>query len=318
MPLCYLYVRSVLRDDNKFYRYDYLHFLPFVLFVLSYLPFFPLSTEEKIRFIKASEQDPAITLGLVSEGFQFLMRELQALIYLILQWRLLLRYPKNNVVTQFRYHSNQVFNWLKAIISINSLNFVSIICAVLFSYFLNHFFLGAYIANIAEAIFGLGFLAQTSFLLLNPSVLFGIDLRYTRIEPKGVAEKEGKELKTNKGFTYEEDMSRLVHYFEQQKPYLQPGLTLSVVASAMNMTTRNISFLLNTMKGQGFNDFVNSHRVCEAITHVASGYLQTYTVEPLAEKTGFSSVRSLNRAFAKHAQMSPSEYNDQFRTTINT
>ncbi|MFZ9718630.1 MAG: helix-turn-helix domain-containing protein [Chitinophagaceae bacterium] len=154
--------------------------------------------------------------------------------------------------------------------------------------------------------------------MLNPSVLFGIDLRYTRIEPKGVAEKEGKELKTNKGFTYEEDMSRLVHYFEQQKPYLQPGLTLSVVASAMNMTTRNISFLLNTMKGQGFNDFVNSHRVCEAITHIASGYLQTYTVESLAEKTGFSSVRSLNRAFAKHAQMSPSEYNDQFRTTINT
>lgn len=318
MPLCYLYVRSVLRDQNKFDKYDSLHFLPFVLFIISYLPFYPLSSEEKIRFIEKSKQDPTITLGLVSEGFQFLMRELQALIYLILQWRLLFRYVNNPVNAQFRYHTNQVFGWLKAITAINTLHFICIVFSAVFTILFKHLPVGRYLVSVSDGIFGLGFLAQTSYLLLNPSVLFGIDLRYTRIEQKELTEKEGKELKANKGFTYEEDMSQLAHYFEQQKPYLQPGLTLSMVAGAMNMTTRNISFLLNTMKGQGFNDFVNSHRVREAITHIESGYLHTYTVESLAEKTGFSSVRSLNRAFAKHTQMSPSEYNDQFRTTINT
>jgi AraC-like DNA-binding protein len=317
MPLCYLYVRSVLRDQNKLEKYDYLHFIPFALFIVSYLPFYPLSSEEKIGFIENAKQDPTITLGVVSEGVQFLMRELQALIYLILQWRILFRYINNPVNAQFRYHTNQVFGWLKAVTAINTLHFICIVFSAVCTVLFKHLPVGSYLASVSDGIFGLGFLAQTSYLLLNPSVLFGIDLRYTGMEPKGLSEKEDKGAKSTTGLAFEEDMNRLVLYFEQQKPYLQPGLTLSTVANAMNMTTRNISFLLNTMKGQGFNDFVNSHRVQEAIAHISSGYLLTYTVESLADKTGFSSVRSLNRAFAKHAQMSPSEYNDQSRNVFN-
>ena len=39
-PLGYLYVRSVLFNERKWTSLDLLHLLPFVIFLVSYLPFF--------------------------------------------------------------------------------------------------------------------------------------------------------------------------------------------------------------------------------------------------------------------------------------
>jgi AraC-like DNA-binding protein len=60
--------------------------------------------------------------------------------------------------------------------------------------------------------------------------------------------------------------------------------------------------------GVGFNDFVNKYRVNTLLEKLKEDYLKNYTLESLAKEVGFSSGRTLHRAFLKCHGISPSDY----------
>ena len=47
-PLAFFYVRSILKDNIKFAKYDWLHFLVFLLFVIGRFPYIFLGWESKL------------------------------------------------------------------------------------------------------------------------------------------------------------------------------------------------------------------------------------------------------------------------------
>jgi hypothetical protein len=48
-PLAFLYVRSILRDNAKFTKYDYLHFVVFAISFVGRIPYNLASWEEKYK-----------------------------------------------------------------------------------------------------------------------------------------------------------------------------------------------------------------------------------------------------------------------------
>ena len=54
--------------------------------------------------------------------------------------------------------------------------------------------------------------------------------------------------------------------------------------------------------------FINSHRIEYAIKLINDGYLQNYSIEALAEKSGFSSQENFNRVFKLLKKVTPSEF----------
>jgi AraC-like DNA-binding protein len=305
-PLSYLYVRAVLKDEVKIQKADFLHFIPFVAISLTYLPFYFISSYEKLLFIQMATKNVSLKLGLIGEDIQFVLRQLQAGVYIILQWRLIRRFTKSKVPASLRVLTNSVLNWLKAIVFINALLFLSFFVAAFLIAEHDRSASKELILQISVAFFALGYFLLMSYLLLNPSVLYGLDARYNYIEEETTSFRTEKQISNNGVFENEQKV--LYRYFEESKPYLQPNLSISDVAVATGIPSRSISYILNSQQGTRFTEYVNGFRVKEAAQEIEKGFLSTYTLSSLAEKTGFSSVRSLNRAFQRHFNMSPSNY----------
>lgn len=305
-PLAYLYVRSVLRNETKFHRKDLLHWIPFLIVVANYVPFYFSSESSKLSILNGIGAENWEGTGFLNEKWQFIFREIQSIIYMVFQWKILFDFKKKSMGT-LGVHTKQVLAWLRAFSTIIVINFLSIVFAAFVSQAIIIGPWRAEMMEVADIIFGLGFFVLCSYLLLNPSVLYGLPfIESTHVIPFKIkttpTEQDESESK------YEIQLSRLTEFFEKEKPYLQKGLTITEVSVSLDILPRNISFILNNHLGVGFNDFVNGYRVKELVEKLKGGYLENYTLESLAKEVGFSSARTLHRAFHKTYGVTPSEY----------
>ncbi|GAB3098820.1 helix-turn-helix domain-containing protein [Aestuariicella hydrocarbonica] len=96
----------------------------------------------------------------------------------------------------------------------------------------------------------------------------------------------------------------MADYFQQQKPFLDPQLTLADVAENLGYTRNQISFVLNQHIGQSFYDYINSARV----VHFLERELQGVNLTEAAYSTGFSSMSTFYKFFKRHTGQTPGKY----------
>ena len=94
----------------------------------------------------------------------------------------------------------------------------------------------------------------------------------------------------------------LAIYFEQQQPYLEPGLSLPDVARASGYTRNQISFALNQGLGLSFYQYLNRAR----IRHVLASDPATGILER-AKAAGFRSSSTFYSAFRAHTGHAPGQ-----------
>jgi AraC-like DNA-binding protein len=102
--------------------------------------------------------------------------------------------------------------------------------------------------------------------------------------------------------------TRLLAYFEEQLPYLDPELSIMDVARALSTNKTYISRTLNTAFGASFYSFVNKYRIEAAkkkLTDPSSGHL---SVEGIASLSGFRSLSAFYGAFKAVEGTTPSAY----------
>ncbi len=81
-------------------------------------------------------------------------------------------------------------------------------------------------------------------------------------------------------------------------------LTLESVAKALGIGKFTVSHFFSSL-GIGFNDYINSQRLQSACQILGTEEL---SISQVAYESGFSSIRTFNRAFLKHKGISPREY----------
>ena len=106
-------------------------------------------------------------------------------------------------------------------------------------------------------------------------------------------------------------MSARVH--GNKKLYKNQSLRLADLAEELSTPPHSLSQLVNEKLGVSFVDLVNQYRVEEAKALLEDPSSDKYTLVAIAQHAGFNSKASFNRAFNKHAQMSPSAYRSRFR-----
>ena len=103
-------------------------------------------------------------------------------------------------------------------------------------------------------------------------------------------------------------LDRLHGFIDQQSPYLNPSLSLRLLAEQIEIHPNQLSWLLNEKVGKNFNEFVNQLRV---------EYFKKLVVDPanshisligLAYESGFNSKTVFNTVFKKTTGMTPKEY----------
>jgi AraC-like DNA-binding protein len=316
-PLAYFYVKSVLYNRNCFKKIDFLHLLPFIIFLISYLPFYLIALKDKEVIVKklfnlgllGQNND-----GLIPEYIQFLVRETQSFVYLFFQWQLLINFKKSNLITYFEVQTRQVLNWLRDFTVSITISAISFIVFVILMQIGDDGLFMTIFSNLSSLMFAISFFIITSYLLFRPTVLYGFPFINNSQDNKVEKKLNQTEVNVNvKG--YESEIIRITNYFNENKPYIKNNLSINEVAMAIEIPARDVSFIINNHFQQRFSDFVNMHRIQHFINEIENGNLNKFTIEFIAKASGFSSITTFNRAFKKTYTISPSEYFQQLNAS---
>lgn len=99
--------------------------------------------------------------------------------------------------------------------------------------------------------------------------------------------------------------ARLERLMRDERAYRDPLLSLSALASQLGVTPNHLSQTLNHHIGESFFDFINRHRVEDAIAQISS---TSESLLNIAYDVGFNSRSTFNLAVKKHTGQSPSAF----------
>jgi len=102
--------------------------------------------------------------------------------------------------------------------------------------------------------------------------------------------------------------SKLVGHLTEQKPYLDPSLSLRSLADQIQIHPNQLSWLLNDSLGKSFNEFINSYRV-QAFKELSKDPKNAnLTLIGMAYDCGFNSKTVFNTYFKKETGLTPKQY----------
>lgn len=105
----------------------------------------------------------------------------------------------------------------------------------------------------------------------------------------------------------------LIRVMDQERPYLISDLTIFDLSKSAGTNSKYLSKVINQHIGKNFSTFINDYRLEEAKRLLASSEGNTFTIEAIAQMSGFKSKSVFNAYFKKKYQMTPSKYRSEVR-----
>ena len=115
----------------------------------------------------------------------------------------------------------------------------------------------------------------------------------------------GSTLKDDEASEYAE---KLIEYMRLEKPYLNPDLTLTKLASDIDISTHHLSQIINEQFKLNFFEYINQFRVEEVKSKIIDPKFENYSLLGIAFDSGFNSKSSFNRIFKKFTNQTPSQF----------
>ena len=103
-------------------------------------------------------------------------------------------------------------------------------------------------------------------------------------------------------------IAKLTRFMDEEKIYLNPDLTLKILAKKLNIHINYLSRIINEHFHQNYNDFINKYRIEEAKKLLSSTKEKNKTVSEIMYACGFYSKSTFNSAFRKFTDLTPSQY----------
>jgi AraC-like DNA-binding protein len=297
IPIGFFFVYSELKPGFKFKWIYFLNFIPFMFDLVWFVPFYMKDAAYKTAYYNTFIS----TTGSIVMPLQYILKSVMGLIYFSLQIYIFFKYkPK---VSLNSAASNSKILWFWIFLSGEGIAIAGMLLdqASGHSLFSDPFrfsvtMVGIYIYDIVLAL-----MFFPSMLYGNPDLPVGI--------PGAIPLKEKYGRSTLNDEEKAGILLTLLRFLENtEKPYLNPKLSLPEVSSILDITTNNLSQVINEKTGLNFNDYINSYRVEEAKRILSSFEYQKLTIDAIAKKAGFNSRSPFYNAFKKHTGMTPKEF----------
>ena len=299
-PVFHLYVKLLSEKKNNFDKKNLLHFIPFVLSFIYYLPNYFISGIDKIHLMTLMENRELFDMNLINDA-----KAIHGTLYMII------------VIAQVRIHNNRIKNSFSNIDKINLVWLRYFGLAVVFMIFI------VILEHIFEFIYNEKFLLDEILFISIAVLIYSIGyfgLKQPEIfsqKNDDESEKEVEEEKYKKSGLAEETANKYLKDLENlmisNKPYLESNLTLQQLSNELNISTHNLSEVINSKLNQNYYDFVNSYRVEEFKKKLKEKDAQNYTILSLAFDCGFKSKSTFNTIFKKFTGQTPTEYKNSLK-----
>ncbi len=277
----YLFIKSYGNPSFRLKKVEWLHFLPFVVMLIAFVPRYTASAQEKSEVIN-------YYYDIIPDGMVAFSVWLQASLHLLLLFvygvaSLLLLYNKDrkNGVLLKR------FSWLIVLLAT-----------------LEMLVQAGFILSGASAI-------TTEIVLSAVMSIAILLLGYWIVDIKQVLPiLEGGKYKTSplSDMQSERIEQQIRDYFRTDQPFLNPNLKIADLSGSLAVPSHHISQVLSERMQTNFYEMVNQHRIEKAQELLQSGALQKLSVQAIGEECGFSSKTSFYRAFKKVTNMTPTQY----------
>ena len=226
---------------------------------------------------------------------------------MIFQWRLILKFNRNNPNQTITGQINRVTRWLSIFTLASSGILISFFIVLILYFTQENLFTSTELTLIPNTILGISQFVVFTYLLINPQVLTGLPFIRYKETPSSLVENETVKFPFILE-NYSNEIKILEKYFQTQKTYLQPNLAISQVAVETQIPNRDLSYIINNYYQKRFNDYLNEMRLTHFLSQIDANTLDHLTIEAIAFDSGFSSKTSFYRAFNRFYGCTPSEY----------
>jgi AraC-like DNA-binding protein len=302
-PALYLAIVQFTTPGRRFNKKDYLHFIPFAIFILFMVPllYFPQ--------YKLSINLPP-QLNRVMGTLMYWSVKVQLLVYWILSFYKLTKHRRHIrlVISNIAPVS---LNWLKyLLLTIGGMLLLFYSTAVFHVHLIPVVMPACYLAGSLAILYCA--LAQKEIFPYSKTELNAINeviIEQDNARPikQRLTDEQSQELKI-----------RLEYLMATEKLYLDNELSLPQLAESMELSVHDLSYLLNERIGTNFYQFVNAYRIEEAKQIMLSDKYKHLNILGIAYNAGFNSKTTFNTMFKKQTGLSPSQFIQQAKTSSGT
>ncbi|VUD41589.1 Melibiose operon regulatory protein [Thalassocella blandensis] len=293
-PFLLLFIRSVLYRENRLTWLDASLFVPYLLFLVHQIfAYYSLPSDTKVDMLK--------THTIQGESFSvfyivFLRETLRFCIfcYCIYQTRYYFSHVEKNQVSAVKNH----LLWLEILVySLTVVAGVSLFNAALIVLSFH---------GLQPPIEPIGLIGNYLHCLSFAAVLAFLNNR--PVEAEKISINVHRKNKHMEAPINNEHIDALEQAMVKDKLYLECDLTLEVLASHLNISSRSMSNVINRHYHCNFFEYINSYRIEEAKVLMKDEQFSDCTILDIMYKAGFNSKATFNAFFKKTVGMTPRQY----------
>lgn len=299
-PFLYLYIQTLVSNQDRLSWKDLFHLLPYIFFNLYILvsSFQPVASEKlNIERLSGNFDPPLLFLIFL------ILTLLSGTIYFILTIRLF-RKLDIRIFNNYSYSAHIDLKWLRWLVLVFGIVWTILICVTIIHHVFNMFSMvfctdGLFLSLSA-------FVILIGYLGLKQKVIFSAaDFEASIGSSKPLTKYAGSRLTESEAKQYAE---RLSDYMKSSKPYLNPELTLSQLAGDIGISSHFLSQVINEKFELNFFDFINGYRVEEFKERTADPRYSNFSLLGIALECGFNSKSAFNRIFKLKTGLTPSQF----------
>lgn len=293
-PFLYIYVKKLFAGDQKLYKSDFIHFIPYLALSTIHLIFFT-NTPMKASGLMFDDIFSVFSLVKITALF------ISLLFYSFKVVNIILKHQKKLPDTYSFSSTKITLAWLKYISFVFILTYYSLIIFFLIDLNMGFEFSSHYIPALGLTLISF---SLSYYGLVQPS----LELKETKTDNLN------KKDPLNDLENMEILVLKLTDKIKDDYIFLNPELTIQELADQVKIPRNHVTKVINEGLDRNFFTFINEFRVDEAKKRLAdSSYFQE-TVLSIGLDSGFNSKSSFNALFKQYTGLTPSEYRKEKMT----